>query len=183
MTRVVLGVLGFFLFCAQNMPHTSSIYHPNAHPHWSTWLRRRPFFMSFFRQIFRFFEIFFCSEVLGVAHLYSIIPWHLSNISRVCGFCGTLWKKNYDRLKNGHFFDFLLVSKKPQLVTPHSNRNDLAILMMLKTTSLMVEISSYSSKIGQMAQFSKNSPNKGLLYLNRLEINSRSRNWLSTSRY
>ena len=108
--------------------------------------------MRFFRQIFRFFGIFFCFEVLGVAHLYSIIPWHLSNISRVCGFCGTLWKKNYDRLKNGHFFDFLLVSKKPQLVTPHSNRNDLTIPMMQKKTSLMAEISSFSSKIGQNGQ-------------------------------
>ena len=99
MIRVVLGVLGLFLFCAQNMPHTSSIYHPNAHPHWSTWLRRRPFFMIFFRQIFRFFKLFFCLELPGVARLYCIIPWHLSNISRVCGFRGTLWKKSCDRLK------------------------------------------------------------------------------------
>ena len=132
MTRVVLGVLGNFLFCLQNMSYTSSIYHLNAHPHWITWLRRRPCFMRFFRQIFRFFEIFFCLEVPGVAHIYSIIPWHLGNISRIYRFCGTLWKKNYDRLKNGHFFDFLLISKKTQLVTPHSNRNDLTIPMSRK---------------------------------------------------
>ena len=99
MSRVVLGVIGFFLFYAQNMPNTSSIHHPNAHSDWTTWLRRRPFLMIFFGQIFRFLNFFFCFEVLQVAHLYSIIPLHLSNISRVWGFCGTLWKKSCDRLK------------------------------------------------------------------------------------
>ena len=183
MTRVVLGVLGYFWFCLQNMSHTSSIYHLNAHPHWITWLRRRPCFMRFFRQIFRFFEIFFCLEVPGVAHIYSIIPWHLGNISRIYRFCGTLWKKNYDRLKNGHFFDFLLISKKTQLVTPHSNRNDLTIPMSRKKRHWWPKYHHIHRKSAKMAKFGKNSPNTGLTYLNRLGINSWSRNWLSRSRY
>ena len=50
------------------------------------------------------------------------------------------------------FSIFHSFQKKTQLVTPHLNRNDLAILMVQKTTSWMAEISSYSSTIGQICQ-------------------------------